>query len=262
MAIKLKNSSNTEVYEFPHGCNLVAEPWTKRQETKPRAYQHGAVKVSDEKVETRVISLHGIFNVDDINATYGATLAANLKEMKQQCYTEDLRLYPGSQYTDEYYNVECLNFESEFLGTITIVEVNIDFICSDPFRYYKDETTDSNTVDESPEAFTVDNGGDIEVFPEITFTAGAGADFSKLKIENAEDGGKYFEYEPASNITTDDVIVIDCLEGTVELNGTDDIAHFSGSFIKLASGTNNITATITGTVGTNTAAFVFRKKYL
>lgn len=262
MAIKLKNSSNTEVYEFPRGCNLWAEPWAKRQETEPRAYQHGGVKVSDEKVETRVISVHGIFDVSGVNATYGATLAANLKEMKQQCYTEDLRLYPGSQYTDEYYNVECLNFESEFRETITIVEVYIDFICSDPFRYYKDETTDSNTVDESPEDFTVANDGDIETFPVITFTAGAAADFSKLKIENAEDGGKYFEYEPAANITTDDVIVIDCSEGTVELGGVDDIAHFTGSFIKLASGTNNLTVEITGTTGTNTASFVFRKRWL
>ncbi len=262
MAIKLKDSSNVEVYEFPAGCNLVAEPWGKRQGTEPRAYQHGGVIVSDEKVETRIISLHGIFNLSGVNATYGATLAANLKEMKQQCYTEDLRLYPGSQYTDEYYNIECLTFEHNFLQTITIVEIFIDFICSDPFRYYKDVTTDNNIVDESPEAFTVSNGGDAEVFPIITWTAGAAANFSKVRIANAEDGAKYFEYEPAANITVGQVIEIDCQEGTVELDGSSDISHFSGSFIKLASGTNNLTVTLTGTSGTNVCAFVFRKKYL
>ncbi len=262
MAIKLKDSSNVEVYEFPAGCNIVAEPWNKRQDFEPRAYQHGGVVVSDEKVETRIISLHGIFNISGINATYGATLPLNLAEMHQQCYTEDLRLYPGSQYTDQYYNVEALNVEHTFLQTITIVEIFIDFICSDPFRYYKDVTTDNNTVDESPEAFTVSNGGDIEVFPVITWTAGAAANFSKVRIANAEDGAKYFDYEPAANITVGQVIEIDCSAGTVELDGSSDIAHFTGSFIKLASGTNNITCTITGTTGTNVASFVFIKRYL
>jgi len=263
MAIELKNSSNVVQYEFPSGCELVAEPWAKRQDTEPRAYQHGGVKVSDEKVETRVISVHGIFDVSRVNATYGATLAANLKEMKQQCYTEDLRLYPGSQYTDEYYNVECLNFESEFLGMISVVEVYIDFICSDPFRYYKDETTDSNTVNESPESFTVENDGDIETFPTITFTAGAGSDISVIRITNSTDGGKYFEYTPASNLTSGDVLVADSEEGTVELNGSDDMAHFNaGAFTRLLSGNNSIVVTLTGTPGTNTASFVFRKRWL
>lgn len=261
MAIKLKNSSNTEVYEFPSGCELVAEPWVKRQDTEPRAYQHGAVKISDEKVETRVIFVHGIFNVDGVNATYGATLAANLKKMKQQCYTEDLRLYPGSQYTDEYYNVECLNFEAEFLGTITIVEINIEFICSDPFRYYKDETTDSETgITSSPHAYTVTNGGDAEIFPVITFTGGVSTDLTKIKVANAEDGGKYFEVTTA--IGNGNVVEIDCQEGTCEKDSSDIMSSFSGAFIKLASGTNNITLTLTGTVGTVSNVMVFRKKYL
>ena len=262
MAIKLKNSSNTEVYEFPTGINIIGEPWAKRQDSKPRAYQHGGVIVSDGKIRTRIISLSGTFNVSKINAAYGVTLEANLKEMHQQCYTEGLRLYPGSQYIDEFYFVETLRFEHTFRRMISVVEVFIDFICSDPFRYYKDVTTDNNTVDESPEAFTVSNGGDIETFPVITWTAGAAANFSKVRIANAEDGAKYFEYEPAANITVGQVIEFDCQEGTVELDGSDDISHFTGSFIKLASGTNNITCTITGTTGTNVASFVFRKRYL
>ena len=263
MAIKLKDSSNVEVYEFPAGCNIVAEPWSKRQDSELRAYQHGSTKTGDEKVNERIISLHGIFNVNGVNATYGATLAANLKEMKQQCYTEDLRLYPGNQYTDEYYNIECLNFEHTFLQTITIMEIFIDFICSDPFRYYKDVTTDTETVDEALESMTVTNGGDAEIFPVITFTAGAGSNISVVRITNTTDTSKYFEYTPASNLTENDVLEIDCEEGTVELAGVDDMAHFNdGQFIKLLPGSNSLVAAITGTVGTNQCVFVFRNRWL
>jgi len=262
MSITLKNSANTTTYIFPKGCNIVSEPYDYRLDTEARTYQHGAVIVGDGKVEPRIVTLHGLFNVSMVDATYGATIIANLREMHQQCYASVVRLYPGAQYTDEYYTVKCFHFGHSYVGTVGNVEVDIDFLVADPFRYYKDETTDSNTVDESPEAFTVSNGGDIEVFPVITWTAGAAANFSKVRIANAEDGGKYFEYEPAANIENGDVIEFDFQEGTVELNGSSDMAHFTGSFIKLASGTNNITVTLTGTPGTNDCSFVFRKRWL
>lgn len=261
MAVKLKDSSNTEIYEFPSGCEVVDEPYDNRLQTEARAYQHGAVIVGDQKLEPRIITVHGIFDVGQVNTTYGATLAANLKEMHQQCHASTVRLYPGSQYTDEYYDVKCLHFESTHLGMTEVVEVWIDFLVADPFRYYKDETSDDNTVDESPESITETNGGDETVYPVITFTAGVGSDISKVKITNDDDAGKYFEYEPASNLTSGDIVEIDCKEGTCELNSSDDMAHFSGSFIKLISGGNDITVTITGTVGTNTCNFTFRKKW-
>ncbi len=257
MSVILKNTSDSTIYTFPGGVDLVEEPFTKRLNTEPRAYAHGGILVSDRKVETRFIFLHGIFG-----KASQALMETELNSMKKACYTEDLRLY-STQNEDDFYKVEVLSFESTFLGKIGVVEINVEFQCADPFRYAKNPvTTDSNTVDESPEAFTVSNGGDIETFPVITWTAGAAANFSKVRIANAEDGAKYFEYEPAANITVGQVIEIDCQEGTVELDGSDDISHFSGSFIKLASGTNNITVTLTGTSGTNVAAFVFRKKYL
>jgi len=261
MAMQLKSSSNTVVYEFPSGCELVEESWEKRLDTEMRAYQNGAVLIGDEMVKPRIITVHGIFNATTINTTYGATLLANLKEMKKQCYTQDLRLYPGSQYTDEFYYVECLSFEPTFLGMTEAVEVWIDFQCSDPFRYYKDETTDSETgITSSPHTYTVTNGGDIEVYPVITFTGGASTSLTKLKVANAQDGNKYFEVSTA--IGDGDEIEVDCEEGTVKKNGTSTISNFTGSFLKLASGDNSITLTLTGTVGTCQCDFVFRKRWL
>ncbi len=256
MSVILKDSANSTIYTFPGGTDVISEPVAKRLDSEHRAYQNGAVLIGDKKIEPRIISLRSVFG----KATQGA-METELNSMKKACNTEDLRLY-ATQNSDDFYKVEMFSFEHTFPGLLTAVEVYIDFQVVDPFRYYKDVTTDNNTVDESPEAFTVSNGGDIETFPVITWTAGAAANFSKVRIANAEDGAKYFDYEPATNITVGQVIEIDCQAGTVELDGSDDIANFSGSFIKLASGTNNITVTLTGTSGTNTAAFVFRKKYL
>lgn len=262
MAVKLKNSSNTEVYEFPSGCELVAEPFAKRLDSEPRAYQHGEVLIGDEKIQSRIISLHGIFDNTKINTTYGATVATNLKEMKQQCYTEDLRLYPDSQYTDEFYFVECLNFETEFLGRTDVVEVNIEFKCTDPFRYYKDETSSDHTVDESPESITESNGGDAEVFGVWTFTCSTGASISSIQITNTTDGGKNCTYTPDSNLTSGDVVELDMSEGTCKLNGSDDISNFTGVWLRLLSGSNSLTVTLTGTAGTNTLNLTYRKRWL
>ena len=257
MSVILKNSSNVTQYTFPSGTDIVAEPVMKRLDSEHRAYQNGATLTGDEKIESRIVSLRSVFG----KATQGA-METELRSMKKACNTEDLRLYT-TQFSDDYYDVEMFSFEHTFPGLLTAVEVFIDFQVVKPFRNYKDETTDNNTVDESPEAFTVTtNDGDEPVYPVITWTAGAAADFSKLKLANAEDGAKYFEYEPTANIENTDIIIINCKEGTVTLNGSDDIDHFTGAFIKLASGTNNLTATLTGTPGTNVCSFVFRKKYL
>lgn len=255
MSVLLKDSNNTLIHTFPAGCELIDEPFNKRLDTENRAYQHGGIITSDSRIAVRIISLHGIFDKSS-----QALMKTELNSMKKACYTEDLRLY-ATQNSDDYYNVECLNFEHNFLGMLTAVEINIDFQCSDPFRYYKDETTDSETgITSSPHNYTVANGGDAEVFPVITFTGGASTNLTKIRVANAQDGGRYFEVTTA--IGNADVVEVDCEEGTIEKNGSDIISSFSGAFIKLASGNNSITLTLTGTVGTCSCEMVFRKRYL
>jgi len=257
MSVILKNISNSTIYTFPGGVDLVAEPFTKRLDTESRAFAHGGVIVSDQKIGVRIVSVHGIFG-----KASQALVETELNSMTKAVYTEDLRLY-ATQNEDDFYKVECLSFDHTFLGKITIAEINIDFICSDPFKYYKDVTTDTETVNEASESMTVTNGGDVECFPIITFTAGAGSNISVVRITNTTDAGKYFEYTPASNLTSGHVLEIDCEEGTVGLNGSDDMAHFNaGQFIKLLSGSNSLVAAITGTVGTNQCVFVFRNRWL
>ncbi len=257
MSVILKDSGNNVIYTFPSGCDVVSDPFNKRLARKSRVHAHGGVIVSDQKIATRIVSLHGVFG-----KASSATMETELNNMRLYCGTASLRLY-ATQYSDYYFNVECLNFEAEYLGKMTVVEVDIDFLVIDPFRYYKTETTDQSfTVDESPEALTVANGGNARVSPVITFTAGVSANFSKLTIQNATDSDKYFDYEPAANLTEGDIVEVDCANTTVKLNTVDDISHFEGSFFELLSGNNSISVTLVGTPGTNTCAFVFRKRYL
>ena len=256
MSVILKDSGNAVIYTFPSGMELIEEPYSARMDTEERVRAHGGVIAGDQKIASRVLIVHGIFQ-----KASQALMETELKSMKKACHTKNLRLY-ATQNFDEYYNVECRSFHAGHLGMIRTVEVEIEFICVDPFRYYKDETMDPHTVDESPESFTVTNAGDVDVSPVITFTVGAGANITKIKIENTTDSSKYFEYEPASALTSGDEVVIDCQDAACRLNGSDDIAHFSGTFFELKSGNNSIVVTITGTPGTNTCEFKFRKRYL
>lgn len=252
MSVILKSASNATIYTFPSGVELVAAPFSKRLDAGPRAYQHGAVLIGDEKVEPRAISVHGIFE-----KASQTLMETELNSIKKACYTKNLRLY-ATQYANDFYFVEVLSFDHIFLGQIPVAEISIEFQCTDPFRYYKDLTTDSENMTSSPHEYTVANGGDIEVFPVFTFTAGGS--ISKVRVANVQDQSKYFEYE-ASLVITDE-LEIDCQAGTVKKNAVSGIANWTGRFLKLASGNNTITVTITGTVGTSNLETVFRKRYL
>ncbi len=141
MSVILKNSGNVTQYTFPSGCDVVGDPFNKRLGTESRVHAHGSAIVSDQKIATRIVSLHGMFG-----KASSAAMETELNNMRLYCDTASLRLY-ATQYSDYYFNVECLNFEAEYLGKMTVAEVNIDFLVSDPFRYYKDLTTSSHFVD-------------------------------------------------------------------------------------------------------------------
>jgi len=256
MSVILKNSANSTIYTFPRGTDIISEPVMKRLDSEHRAYQNGATLTGDEKIEPRIISLRSVFG----KATK-TLMETELKSIKKACNTEDLRLY-ATQNSDDFYEVEMLDYDHTFPGLLTAVEINIDFQVVKPFRFYKDATTDTEAgITASPHAYTITtNDGDEAVYPVWTFTGGASTALTKIKIANAEDGAKYFEVTTA--IGNADAIEIDCQEGTCEKNGSDIMSSFEGAWVKIASGTNNITITSTGTVGTCSCVAVFRKKYL
>ncbi len=150
MSVILKDASNVTIYTFPSGTELIAAPFSKRLDAAPRVYQHGAVLVGDEKVEPRMVTVHGIFG-----KASQALMETELNSMKKACYTKNLRLY-ATQYANDFYFVEVLSFDHIFHGQIPVVEISIEFQCTDPFRYYKDSTTDTHYLSK---ALSLDGNG-------------------------------------------------------------------------------------------------------
>ncbi len=254
MSVILKDSNKATKYTFPSGIDVIGEPWGERLDSEPRAYAHGDIIIADQKVTSRIVYVHGRFGTAS-----SALMATQLKLMKKACYTSGYRLH-ATQNSTEYYNVKCLSFESEFLGQLTRAEVSIEFFVADGFRYFEDLTTDTKdpVVSGDPYALTSDNDGDVEVSPIITYTADGTQ--TNVKIENAGDAGKYFEY--GGTMASGKALVVDCEEGTVEYDGSSDIADFTGSFFNLVSGVNTINITVTGDLGSSTCVMTFRKRYL
>lgn len=256
MSILLKDSDNVLLYTFPDGFHLDRYRLSKRAKSVDKVYQHGGDIVGDEKHDLQHISLVGTLGAASI-----ASFESACTLMKQNVIKSNLRLY-GAYKTDQYFDIKALeSADWDFLTDGGLADVEVRFL-ADPFRYYQDATISGHTVSGASVGLTVNNAGDVEVSPVITFTAGVGACFSKLTIKNNTDSEKYFDYEPVAGLTSGDIVEIDCKNTTCKLNGNDDIAHFEGAFIELKSGNNLITATVTGVVGTNQLVFVSRKRYL
>lgn len=254
--IYLADSGNNTLYTFPDGFHLDRYRLSKRTKSVNKAYQHGGDIIGDEKHDLQHISLVGTLGAASI-----ALFESACTLMKQNVVKSNLRLY-GAYKTDQYFDIKALeSADWDFLTDGGLADVNVRFL-ADPFRYYQNETISGHTVSGTSVGLTVHNSGDIEVSPVITLTTGVGASISKIKIENSTDRNKYFEYEPAAGLTSGGVVEIDCRSTTCKLNTVDDISHFEGAFIELQSGNNSITVTITGTPGTNTCEFKFRKRYL
>jgi len=258
VSINFKDSSNNTLYSLPDGFHLVDYGTIKRLDSEERILQHGNVIVGDKYLNDRPLTLTGIFS-----GTSLANFESELTLLKRAIHRTDVRLY-GAYKTDQFFKIKALQSSIfTFLNDGALVEAEI-ILAADPFRYTEDETSDQETIDEASHSYTLtnDNDGDIEVNPKITFICGAGSGITKIKIQNSSDSDKYFEYIPASALTSGKVVVVNCANASCSLDGNDDIENFSGAFFNLRSGDNSIVVTLTGTAGENILKFEFRKRYL
>ena len=60
MGFKLRDSSNSLLYEFPDGFHLESYHMAKRSASTARALQHGGEVIGDKKHELLHLSLTGI----------------------------------------------------------------------------------------------------------------------------------------------------------------------------------------------------------
>ena len=152
----------------------------------------------------------------------------------------DLKFYKD---TSRYINVESMDLKNHtwIIGN-SKAKATLALYCPDPFWYTDDETTEGTwTVSASPDSNQVVNLGNIDVFPVIEITAAA--DLSAgIELKNETDGDALFSYTDSS-FTTGKKLTVDCVDGSVDLDGTNTYRFLEGQFIRLLSGRNTLTYT-------------------
>jgi phage-related protein len=149
----------------------------------------------------------------------------------------DLKFYKGSE---RYINVESMELKNHaWIVGDAKSRATLALYCPDPFWYAEDEMTETTwNVSSSPDTNNIVNKGNIDVFPVIEITASADLG-SGIELENQTDGSALFSYTD-SNFTTGKKLTIDCVNGTVDLDGTNTFRFFGGQFIRLLAGSNTL----------------------
>lgn len=118
-----------------------------------------------------------------------------------------------------------------------IIRQDFDFISPDPFYYSTVVYTDTWTVTGTAQSRSITPGGKEPPLPTYSITVGgAGAVSLNVRIIN-NTNGQYFDL--IGSVTGGDVIDVDCLAQTVDINGTDRMDLFDGRWVPLIAGTAN-----------------------
>lgn len=193
--------------------------------------------ISSKKFTQNKLVLYGYVkndSYDDLTTALG-NLAAFL-------FSDTDKKLISSKQTDRYWYVQYLDYEivdqKDDYATVTL---NFDCI-EDPFAYDTTATTDSQTITSSGTTYVVANAGHTYAFPEITFTFNQ----SQSHIYIANNAITDNRFNISKSFASSDVLVVDCKNGTIKLNGVSSPAGFGdggselAEWIMLAVGNNEL----------------------
>lgn len=212
--------------------------------------------VVKEQYSQKIIAVRGLLKSDS---------EANLRTLRD-AFMSDLR--PNERNLDIDYgsgtirynaSVQSIDIQEEFWNIVQI-PFEISFLC-EPFGKATSTTSISlnsgNAITASPHNENVSITGTYKAKPTITITVNSETDMTVLKWDNVTTGDWI---QIATNFSNADVLVIDCENETVKLNGTD--IDFTGVFPNFLDGTNSLTLTITATAFSINASFSYYPTYL
>lgn len=101
--------------------------------------------------------------------------------------------------------------------------------------------------------------GTYKAKPTITVTVVTETNMTIFKWDNVTTGD-WIQVEPSGGFANGDILIINCENETVTLNGADQ--DFTGVFPNFLNGTNNITITNTATACNVTVSYTYRPTYL
>lgn len=190
--------------------------------------RHGAVISEVVVLDPKRISIRGIISENNFD-----TLITTLDNMSRTFakFNKKFRIFD-----DRYFNAYPLSFNYTYLpGTILAsAAFTCDFFCADPFAYSDTPISDSRVT--SSDTFALNNTGNAFVYPIFTITAG-GSSITSISITN-NTTGRNITY--SNTLLAGGILIIDCTNFIVINNGTEDLTNFSGSFLWLNPGSNEL----------------------
>lgn len=216
-------------------------------------------KQDSKKLKSYILPAEGILIADS-----PSELTEKIEDLKYFLYSDIDRKLILSNQTDRYYNVQYLDYV-EILREATTLELLIKFTCNDPLAYaIEEDDEDELDIIVKGHQWDVVNGGRLFVWPTITVTFNQPQTHIYIKNNSIED----CEFNISKAFDTNDVLVIDCRNISIYLNGVYSPAGMGDGGngmaipIILKAGTNQIEiGTDDGSIDID-VNFNFRKLYL
>ena len=228
--IKLFDALGQE-YILPKSFELRSDPGGRRTQALETAFIHGAKDVSDGMFTPKIITITG-----KIFATTDALFNAKWDPFQTHLIKENFKI----QDKGRQINIKrILEITKEYPSPVNYHwgEISIAMLAEDPFWYATAATQKQKAITSSPNEFQYDIGGVVETYPIITIENNAAN--TNLTFQNITDGNRSFQIQDAG-AANGTVIVINCKTGTVVRDTTNIIADFSGLFLRLLGGQQNV----------------------
>ncbi len=177
-----------------------------------------------------------------IKTTDYSTLKARIAALSAYLYFDTDQQLIISDENDRYWNCQYLDYE-EVGERDDYTLINLVFTCTNPFAYDTTASTDTQagiTTDDT--TFNITNGGHYYAYPVITITFNQAQ--THIYYQNNNIPGNRFDV--TRTFVANDVLEIDCWNGTVKLNGSADYTGFGSGglskaeWIMLAVGSNEL----------------------
>jgi len=229
MGLKIVRDGTT--WDLPGNFHLVDVGFQRRMDLVAKAFSDGGADRGDDMIDIRELSLEGQLFADTDSQYDNKWDELVIKLTQKDFYLED-----GDW--------RILIAWARILGQTfprglrkRLGEIEIELIVLDPFWYYKNLSSKGENCPTPPTQFVVLNGGSCAVYPIIKIIANASN--PDMTVKNITDGDVLFSYQD-NGFTIGKELVVDCKEGTVELDGTNTIRYFNGQFVRLLPGNNTI----------------------
>lgn len=245
-------NTNYSPYYFDDSFVLREQDLTSRSRVQQAALQTGGKDPLGKAIfEAADIELVGV-----IHGESRADFQSEMDDLLTNCNRVDMYLYPD-QDLDRYIHLKRLaGVKRQFANGLQfrVAQVGLTFLSEDPLWNSSSESSDIRTLTNA-DYFTLTNNGTADCY--VTFTLQALANNTGIAFKNTSDGDQLLTYTDLA-FTNGSTLVMNGVEGTVNLGSSNSIRFITGSFIKLVPGVNTIYYE-----GENVYASInFRERYL